>query len=199
MAGAAFAIAEAAGRGFDMFDQMVKSGEFDRVLLRPRGTAFQVGASHFQLIRVGRLLQAIAVLAYAVVVLDLAASPASLALIVAAILGGACTFIGLFVLQATLAFWTTEGLEIAATVTYGGVETTQYPLSIYAKNFRRFFTYIVPLAFLNYVPGLAVLDRPERFGPDWLAWASPLVGVAFLLVCLQVWRFGVRRYRSTGS
>ena len=48
-------------------------------------------------------------------------------------------------LQATLAFWTTETLEIVNTVSYGGVETAQYPLSIYRPWFRHFFTFVVPL------------------------------------------------------
>lgn len=199
MANCAFALAEAAGRGFKSFHLLVKSGDFDRLLLRPRSTVFQVAAQHFELQRIGRLLQGLLVLGYALHALDLLHPGPSLVLVLAAIAGGVCTFLGLFVLQATFTFWSTEGLEIFATVTHGGVETAQYPLSIYAEDFRRFFTYVIPLAFLNYVPGLAILGRPERFGPGWLAWASPGFGVVFLLVCLRVWRLGERRYRSTGS
>lgn len=199
MANVAFSIAEAAGRGFDIFDQEVKSGEFDRVLLRPRGTAFQVGARHFQLHRVGRLLQGLFVLAYAMLTVEVAWSLPQLGLVLAAIAAGACLFVGIFVLQATLAFWTIESLEIVNTVTYGGVELTQYPLSIYTDGFQRFFTYVLPLAFLNYVPAMALLDRPSVVGPPWLAWASPLVGIVFLLACLQIWSLGVRHYQSTGS
>lgn len=199
MANISFAIAETAGRGFKVFGQLVNSGDFDRVLLRPRGTAFQVGAQHLDLMRVGRLVQGLAVLGYAMVALDLLQLGPRLVLVGASIVGGACTFAGLFVLQATMAFWTIESLEVFATVTYGGVETAQYPLSIYSEGFRRFFTFVIPLAFLNYVPGLVVLDRPERFGPEWLAWLSPAFGVVFGLLCLQVWKMGVRRYRSTGS
>jgi len=62
----AFAIAEAASRGFDLFGDMVKSGEFDRLLLRPRSTAFQIAAQVFQLMRVGRLLQGLAVFLWSV-------------------------------------------------------------------------------------------------------------------------------------
>ena len=36
-------------------------------------------------------------------------------------------------LQATLAFWTVDSLEVAKTLTYGGVEAGQYPLDIYAR------------------------------------------------------------------
>src|SRR4051812_20785363 len=38
----AFALAEAVPRGFDLFAATVKSGDFDRLLLRPRSLAFQI-------------------------------------------------------------------------------------------------------------------------------------------------------------
>ena len=37
-----FALAEGIGRGFDEFARTIREGNFDRVLLRPRGTLFQV-------------------------------------------------------------------------------------------------------------------------------------------------------------
>ena len=36
-----FVFADALGRGFDVFSIQVKSGEFDRLLLRPRSTILQ--------------------------------------------------------------------------------------------------------------------------------------------------------------
>ena len=42
--------------------------------------------------------------------------------------------------------------------------------------------------------------RPDPLGSSLaFQYASPLVGVVFLAVCLQVWKVGVRHYRSTGS
>jgi ABC-2 type transport system permease protein len=199
MTNISFALAEMLCRGFKVFDQQVKGGDFDRVLLRPRGTAFQVCAQHFDLARMGRMLQGVAVLGWAMASLGLVRLGPELVLLAGTIVGGACTFAGLFVLQATVAFWTVESLELFAIVTYGGLETAQYPLSIYTEGFRRFFTWVIPLAFLSYVPGLVIMGRPERFGPEWLAWVSPAFGVVFLLVCLRAWGFGVRHYRSTGS
>ncbi|XXX55556.1 ABC-2 family transporter protein [Sorangium sp. So ce124] len=55
-------------------------------------------------------------------------------------------FYGLLVLQATLCFWTVESLEIMNAWTYGGTEAAQYPLTLYRDWFRRFFTFVVPLA-----------------------------------------------------
>lgn len=195
-----FAIADATGRGFDLFPMMVKSGDFDRLLLRPRSTALQLAGQELQLVRIGRLLQGVAVLIWAAVALDLAASPTRIALIVAAILSGACLFYGAFILQATLAFWTVETMEIMNVFTFGGVEAAQFPLSIYRPWFRRFFTFVVPLACINYFPAHAILGRPfPSETPTVLPWIAPIFGFAFLTVALLIWRIGERHYQSTGS
>ena len=196
-----FAVAHGASRGFDLFDRMIKRGDFDRLLLRPRSTAFQVAAQEVVLGRVGRIAQGLLILLVAGRALELEWTAARIGLLLLTIAGGACMFYGLFVLQATLAFWTTESLEIVNAVTYGGSETAQYPLSIYRPWFRKIFTFVVPLACVSYFPALAILGRddPVVHSPVWFRWSAPLVGVIFLAACLRVWRFGVRHYRSTGS
>jgi ABC-2 type transport system permease protein len=200
LASVAFAIAEAAGRGFDVFDRMVKSGDFDRVLLRPLGTALQVGAAELQLLRAGRFLQGAAVLVWGVLALDVPWGAADTALLFVAIASGVCVFFGLFVVQATIAFWTVESLEIVNTLTYGGVETTQFPLPIYDRWLRVLFIGVVPLASATYFPALALLERVDPLGsPAWVPWVAPAAGPLFLVAALQLWKVGVRHYRSTGS
>lgn len=197
---AAFAIAESTARGFDTFSDLIKGGGFDILLLRPRSAALQVAARELHAVRIGRLLQAVAILVWASVALNVAWTASKAALLVATIAGGVCLFYGLLILQATLCFWTTESLEVLNTVTYGGIETAQYPLSIYRPWFRRFFTAVIPLACVSYYPLLRVLDRPAPPGSAiWFGWVSPMVGVAFLALSLRVWRIGVRHYTSTGS
>lgn len=196
----AFALAEGFARGFDTFAQMVRSGEFDRVLLRPRSTALQIAGRELQLSRIGRLLVGVIVLAWSAASLGVVWTVPRILLLLEAIAGGACLFVGLFVLQATMCFWSTESLEIMNTVTYGGVETAQYPITIYRDWFRKFFTYMVPLAAFSYYPALAILGRQDPLGSTQLFQVlAPLIGVAFLMVTLQVWRIGERHYRSTGS
>ena len=86
------------------------------------------------------------------------------------------------------------------TITYGGVETAQIPLAVYRDWFRKFFTFVVPLACVNYFPALAILGKSDPMGvPAVVYWVSPLLGVGFLWVTLQIWKVGVRHYTSTGS
>lgn len=196
----AFALAESFGRGFDMFPRVIKNGDFDRLLLRPRSTAFQVSCNEFQFLRVGRLGVGVVLLVYGAAHAGVRFGAAKLALLAGAITGGACVFYGLFILQATMSFWTIESLEIINALTYGGTETAQYPLSFYRRWFRGFFTVVVPLAFVSYIPAGVLLGRETTPAlPEALRWSSPLVGVAFLAVTLLIWRFGERHYVSTGS
>jgi ABC-2 type transport system permease protein len=195
-----FALADAFARGFDLFGNIVKYGEFDRVLLRPRSTVLQLFGHELTVRRIGRFLQGAAVLAFAIATLDVAWSADRVALLVLSVASGVCLFIGLVILQATSAFWTTESLEVWNAFTYGGVTMSQYPVEIYRPWFRRFFTFVIPLACVNYFPGVAILGRPDPLGTS-IAFQrlAPLAGPLFLLIALQVWKVGVRHYRSTGS
>jgi len=58
----AFSITEGWTRGFDIFPSLVKMGDFDRILLRPRTTILQVLGHSIQMMRIGRLLQGLVVL-----------------------------------------------------------------------------------------------------------------------------------------
>lgn len=195
-----WAIADSIARGFDVFGQTVKSGEFDRILLRPRSTVLQLVGQEVTLRRIGRLVQGLAVLVFATVALNMTWSFDRIALLTFATAGGVCVFLGLVVLQATSAFWTTESLEVWNAFTYGGVSMSQYPLAIYRPWFRRFFVFVVPLGCINYLPGVAILGRPDPLGtPQLVQWIAPAVGPIFLAICLQCWKLGVRHYQSTGS
>jgi ABC-2 type transport system permease protein len=196
--GVAFALADALTRGFDIFgEQFIKTGDFDRLLVRPRSLVLQLLGFEVRANRIGRLAQAVMVWAIAVQLSPLAWTWRMWGPLIVAVAGGVALFIGIIILQATLAFWTVESLEIANTLTYGGVEAGQYPLDIYARWFRNFLVYVVPIGCVVYLPVASVLGRAR--GAAWIGWLAPLAGFAFLAVSLWVWRFGVRRYTSTGS
>jgi ABC-2 type transport system permease protein len=193
-----FAVADAFFRGLDAFPGLVKRGDFDRLLLRPRSTILQLLGQEVALRRLGRASQGLVVLVWAAASLGVVWTPAKLLLLLAAIAGGMCLYCGLMIFFATLVIWTIEPLEITNALSDGSV--AQYPLDIYGRWFRRFLTFVVPLACVNYLPGLALMDKASPLGTPVLAqWLSPLGGLVFLLVSLRVWRFGLRHYMSTGS
>ena len=195
-----FSICDALTRGFDIVSQLIKEGTFDRMLLRPRATILQLMGYEFTLRRVGRFSQGVLILVLGAVNLGVPWGAAKVLLLFWIVLGGGCLFTGILLIQATISFWTTESLEIMNTLTYGGMETAQYPMSIYLSWFRRFFTFVVPLACVNYYPVLAVLEKADPLGsPPWIQPLTPAAGVIFLFIGLLFWRFGLRHYSSTGS
>lgn len=195
-----YALSEAFGRGFDKFDLQVIHGEFDRTLLRPRSTGLQVLAHDFELLRAGRLLQGLVILIWGFVQIGVAWNPAKIVLLGVSILGNVGIFTGLMVIQATMCFWSTQGLELMNSFTSGGVEAVQWPLPIYQKWFAAFFIVIVPLACVNYFPVLAVLEKADPLNsPVCFQWIAPLVGMVFFGLSFLIWKFGVRHYNSTGS
>ena len=196
-----FALAHISMRGFDVFGpEFVKTGNFDRLLLRPRSTILQLLGHEFRLARLGRLLQAVLAFAIGAHQVHLSLDARTLALGLSSILGGVALFFGIFVLQATLAFWTVESLEVANILTFGGVEAAQYPLDIYPAAFRPVLLYVLPIACVAYYPVVGMLGRHDSLGaPDWFLSISAFSGFVFLAFALQVWRLGVRRYTSTGS
>ena len=178
----------------------IKAGTFDRVLFRPMGALVQVVAEEFALRRVGKLVQALVILVAALAAVEVDWTIAKVAMVVVAMASGAVIFSAIWVIGATLAFWTTEGGEVVNSVTYGGNFLTQYPITIYGRWLRRAFTFAIPMAFVAYYPALFVLGRDDPFGaPGWARFISPLIAVVMVLLARAVWNFGIRHYRSTGS
>ncbi|MFD0710289.1 ABC transporter permease [Paenibacillus sp. GCM10027626] len=193
----AFAISECFARGFDSFSSLIVKGEFDRLLVRPRSTVLQVLGSNFEFTRFGRLLQSVVVLGWAISQLSIEWTVLKSVALLLMVTSGVFIFTGIFMLAATLSFWTIQGLEVANIFTDGGREMAQYPLNIYQKWVSRFFTFVIPFGCVNYLPLLYLLDKPEGQHPAYAF--APLAGLLFMLPCLLVWHFGVRHYRSTGS
>lgn len=190
-----FALAEMYVRGFDSFSSTVRSGAFDRVLVRPRGVVLQVLGSKFEMTRIGRLLQAIVMFIYGVSSGVVCWSPSKILTVVFMLAGGIALFSGLFMIYATLCFFTLEGLEVMNVLTNGAVEYGRYPISVYGKKMLLFTTFVVPYALVQYYPLLYLLGRTEH------VWYSvlPLAACLFILPCYGFWRFGVRHYQSSGS
>lgn len=196
---AALGAAKVLFAGFDTVPDLVRTGDFDALLTRPRSTFLQVLALELRLRHLARLGQAAPVLAWGLIQLDPGWGPGQWAFLAWTILWGAAFFASLFVIGAALSFWTVESLEVVNIFTYGGSAMASYPMSIYAQGLREFFTFLVPLAFVNYYPALYLLGKPDPFnGPAAMPFlAAPACG-AILVAAVAFWGAGVRHYHSTG-
>jgi ABC-2 type transport system permease protein len=191
-----FSLSECFARGLDSFSSMVRTGDFDRLLVRPRPALIQVLGSKFEFTRVGRLLQSLLVMVIAISNLTLSFHVFHFGFLILMIISSVFIFTGIYMLGATLCFWTVEGIELINVFTDGGREMAQYPLSIYKKFVKIFFTYVIPFGAVNYYPLMLLLGKVPF---KWIYSMMPLYGILFILPCIFIWSFGVKRYKSTGS
>ena len=198
----AFGIMDILFSGFDpqVFGRRVRRGTFDQMLLRPINITLQVLASRLEIRRLGEVFQGVLILGLAFVWVDIPWSGWKTLYLPLVILSQICFFGGLFIIGATITFWTIESIEVINIFTYGGSEMMAYPMHIYPRWMRRFFTFVVPAIFLNYYPALYFLGKPDPFQlPAFVPFLAPLAGGAVLGVALLFWRLGIQHYQSTGS
>ena len=184
----------------EQISRLVRDGTFDLILVRPLGSLFQVVSSDFSLRRLGRVVQSVCVLVYALIVVDVDWSVGRAAMLALTFVTGPLIFAGVWIAGCALTFWTIERTEFANAFTDGGSFLAQYPINIYGPWVRRFLAFVVPMAFVAYFPALYVLDKDDALGlPRALQFASPLAAAASVAGGLLAWRFAVRRYRSAGG
>jgi ABC-2 type transport system permease protein len=200
MSGIAFAITDMVVGHLDELGLLIRSGDFDVMLVRPMSTLIQVLTLDFQLRRLGKLSQSAVVLAYAISALDIDWNAARVAVLASTIVSAAVIFGAVWVAVICIVFWSVEGNETANAFTYGGQFLAQYPLTIYDAWLRRLLAFVMPMAFVAYLPALYILGKPNELGlPRVLQFASPVVAVLACVVARLVWRFSVRHYRSAGG
>jgi ABC-2 type transport system permease protein len=184
----------------DQFPQKIRDGNFDIVLVRPRGTLLQIVASDFATRRLAKALQGAIVLVYALSGLSIHWTAGREAVLLVSLPSAVVIFGSVWIVGACIAFWTTDGGEFTNAFTYGGTTMAQYPFDVYGAWLRRFLGYFVPLAFVCYFPALYVLGKPDPLGlPRVLDFLSPAVAAAAACVAGFIWRFAVRHYRSAGG
>lgn len=190
-----FSLAEMFARGFDAFSGIVRSGEFDRILVRPQNEILQVLGSKFELSRIGRMIQAIIMFVYGIVNSGVSWSFSKAVAVIFMLIGGTAVFSALFLIYAALCFFTLEGLEFMNVFTDGAREFGKYPIGIYGKKMLLFTTFLVPYALIQYYPLLYLLDRRKSV----LYMFLPLLASLFLVPAFLLWKSGVRHYKSSGS
>lgn len=196
----AFGLADLLLGQFERIGRRVRDGTMDVLLTRPVPVLAQVAADRFALRRLGRILQGALVLGWALWRLELDWTLWRALLTASMVLCGAVIFGCVFVVGGAFQFWAQDATEVQSAFTYGGTTLLQYPPTVFGKELVRGVTYVVPLAFVNWLPALRVLGRDDPLGlPGWVDFAAPAVALLCCALTGLAWRAGLRAYRSTGS
>ena len=196
---ATFALTELLGRGITAFPWFVQRGEFDALILRPRPLLIQVLLSQLDPRRIGGVLVGVIAMLAAGARLGIVWTAAKAILLAEVAVCCMLLVLGLFMIEATVSFFSVKSIEMVNILTYGGRTACQYPVDVYPGVLRFLFTYLAPFAMCMHWPVSWVIGQPMMTLPTWAYFLTPLTGAVFFAVMVGVWYRGVRHYRSTGT
>ena len=192
-----FGLAETFCRGFDSFPwRMIKSGDFDRVLLRPCPLPIQIAGAYFHIHRISRVAGGLCAVLWCLFRQGAAFNFTNMLIMVLALIGGFLSYAGVFVMTSGIAFFTIQGLDWIYIFTNASYQVTRCPIDYMPKVLRYMFTFFMPMLVISYYPAAVICGWGEEFYKGLLALPA---GMLFLGFSMLVWRFGVRHYQSTGS
>jgi ABC-2 type transport system permease protein len=178
----------------------VREGRFDRFLVRPLDTLFQVLTVPQQIVPDGLVL-AIATLALAAAAANVRIDWVFVVFVPLIVIGGALIDLGISLAVATLSFWFVRVDTLRWVVMSLEQDFTRYPISIYTRGVRIVLTYVLPFAFMNYFPATFFLQKSYNgmhLDPA-VGLLTPAIGLAWLGASYAFWIVGLRHYQGTGS
>lgn len=178
----------------------VREGRFDRFLVRPLDTLFQVLTVPSQQFPDGLILALVSFIV-ATNYVGVHVDAAFLVVVPLVAIGGALIDFGISLLSATLAFWFVRVDTLRWVLMSLEQEFTRYPISIYARGVQIVLAFILPFAFMNYFPATYLLQKAEtglHLNPA-VGLLTPAIGIAWFALAYAFWRHGLTRYQGTGS
>ncbi len=188
------------GLFFSFFDHLdlVRTGAFDRLLVRPIHPILQIMASSLNLSSVGEFVPGLLLLLISAPHVQVAWNLSNVLYLVVVVLSGAVIEWAVYLFFATFDFWFGKvGMMWIPTAFLNNIS---FPIHIYGPALSFVLTFVFPYAFIAYYPTLHFFQLPAPAGfPGAFAILTPLVAAVAVLVAVGFWSFGLRHYQSTGT
>jgi viologen exporter family transport system permease protein len=176
-------------------DRYLIEGRFDRVLLRPVSSMFQVLFESFRLESLESIVTGLVAIVWASRRLSIRFDAGDVLLFIVWAISGSVIYLAIFIGLTATSFWIEDRIGISPPV-FNLMQFGRYPLTIYDAWVRFAISFVIPFAFASFYPTARFLHRPEFLA---YFWAVPIVAAISLSIALSLWKSGVARYHSTGS
>lgn len=173
---------------------LIQKGTFDLILTKPLPSQWQAAFRKVSIYNSGNILAGLLLFGYIFLIRDATVTASSFAAAFIISLLGMSIYYSILIAAASLGFWL-ERFQAIWAVNYLISEPLTVPFDIFPRGVRIALTYLLPLAFVVFVPAQALSGRLS-------AWQLPAaLGLAavFLLLTHIIWRAGLRRYTSASS
>lgn len=190
-----YSLAQLVGRGFDKFYRLIGNGNFDFLLIRPRNLFIQIIGSEMYYEKISKVISSLIILIYSCTKIINGFNIFKLLLVLSIILGIFIIIISVFIIGASVSFYTIQGIEFINIFTDGTKQLGQYPMGIFNKVIRFIFTFVIPLTLVNYYPLEYLMGRTTFIGYAFL----PLLSTLYIIPALLLFKVGLKKYKSSGS
>lgn len=175
-------------------------GDFDRYLLRPMSVLYQFCFTKFNLVGLTDLIPGICVFVYGCTAIDFIWTFTNAIQIIVMLAGATLIRGGVYLIIGCSSFWTKSFNDFGGYTQELFDKTTMYPISMYPEGFQFVLTYLLPIGWVSFYPTAELLGIPNgRFAWSGTLWLTLGIGVLVFFVAAWVFRFGLRRYESSGN
>lgn len=174
--------------------RIVVNGEFDRYMLRPMNVFFQVIAEKLQPDALGEILIGTILVIISVQKGVAALTPVNVLLFMVSMLAGALIYTSIKLFFASFALWIKQSGPLLQ-VAYEMAEFAKYPSEIYHKGIQFIITWVIPFAFVAYLPASYFLGK----GNAAVVGIECAIAIVFWSVAYGVFNYGLKFYESAGN
>jgi len=180
---------------YEFGNTYIMEGKFDRVLLRPISSLFQVMFEVFRLESMQEIITGSFLVWWASRHLGLHWTIGGVALLIFWAICGGVIYVSFFLLLSTASFWFEDRIGVHPPF-WNMIAFGRYPLSIYSGFIQFVLSWIIPFGFASFYPSARLLGRTDfsHYAP-----LVPVMAVICLSVAIFSWNMGTRHYSSTGS
>jgi len=180
---------------YDFGNNYIIEGKFDRVLLRPVSSLFQVLFETFRIESLQEVVTGTFCMWWASHRLGIHWTVGRFSTLLFFAVCAAIIYVSIFLILSAVSFFWEDRIGVHPPV-WNVIAFGRYPLSIYSGVVQFFLCWIIPFGLASFYPSVRLLGRTVT--PEYLP-LVPVVAVVFLAIAISLWNFGTRHYSSTGS
>ena len=174
--------------------RMVINGQFDRYMLRPMNVFFQVIAEKLQPDALGEILIGTILVIVSIYKGVATITPLNILLFAVSIVAGALIYTSIKLFFASFALWIKQSGPLVQ-VAYEMAEFAKYPTEIYHKGIQFVITWVIPFAFVAYLPASFFLGKT---GAGVIA-IECVIALLFWGIAYGTFNYGLKFYESAGN
>jgi ABC-2 type transport system permease protein len=180
---------------YNFGNDYIIEGKFDRILLRPISSLFQILFETFRIEALQGIVTGLFCMGWAAHRLHVAWTPWKMAMLVFFGICASVIYLAIFLMLTTLSFWFEDRVGVHPPV-WNVIAFGRYPLSIYSGAVQFVLCWIIPFGLASFYPSVRLLGRAVV--PEYAPFV-PVVAAVFLALAISLWNLGTRHYSSTGS